>query len=478
MIRRTRFGLSLLTSALVLAGCSLAPTYERPIMPVAEEFAYQQGAADQQMAAADLGWQEVFTDPQLQALIALALQNNRDLRIAVDRIEEARAQFGIAQSDRLPTLGAGGAGQVTRNPEDLRAGGPDSPAISRFFQAGVGITAFEIDLFGRVKNLSEAAYQQYLATEQAQRTVQINVVAQVAEAYFRWRLAQQMYALMTSTLESRERTYKLVQTLYEVGTASALDLNQAQLQLETVKADMQQMRRAQMQAVNMLTLLIGTPIPADLPEPAVFGKDAVIADIPVGLPSTLLERRPDIIGAEHQLKAAYANVGAARAAFFPNISITGLLGVASSSLSSLFNSGQSFWQYSPQITMPLFSGGVSGAYDLAKARQNIAVSNYEKTIQVAFKEVSDALAGSATYSQQLDALRQMEHAAAESLRLANLRYETGIDSFLQVQTAEVNLYSTQQLFVQTGMELLLNRVMLYKALGGGWQLDSLTKDNK
>lgn len=478
MIRRTRFGLSLLTSALVLAGCSLAPTYERPIMPVAEEFAYQQGAADQQMAAADLGWQEVFTDPQLQALIAIALQNNRDLRIAVDRIEEARAQFGIAQSDRLPTLGAGGAGQVTRNPEDLRAGGPDSPAISRFFQAGVGITAFEIDLFGRVKNLSEAAYQQYLATEQAQRTVQINVVAQVAEAYFRWRLAQQMYALMTSTLESRERTYKLVQTLYEVGTASALDLNQAQLQLETVKADMQQMRRAQMQAVNMLTLLIGTPIPADLPEPAVFGKDAVIADIPVGLPSTLLERRPDIIGAEHQLKAAYANVGAARAAFFPNISITGLLGVASSSLSSLFNSGQSFWQYSPQITMPLFSGGVSGAYDLAKARQNIAVSNYEKTIQVAFKEVSDALAGSATYSQQLDALRQMEHAAAESLRLANLRYETGIDSFLQVQTAEVNLYSTQQLFVQTGMELLLNRVMLYKALGGGWQLDSLTKDNK
>lgn len=477
MIRRMRFGLSLLTSALVLAGCSLAPTYERPVMPVADEFAHQQGTADQQVTA-DLGWQDVFADPQLQALITIALQNNRDQRIAVERIEEARAQFGIAQSDRLPTLGAGGAGQVTRNPENLRAGGPDSPAISRFFQAGVGITAFEIDLFGRVKNLSEAAYQQYLATEQAQRTVQINVVAQVAEAYFRWRLAQQMYALMTSTLESRERTYKLVRTLYDVGTASALDLNQAQLQLETVKADIQQMRRAQMQAINMLTLLIGTSMPDDLPEPAVFGRDAVISDIPVGLPSTLLERRPDIIGAEHQLKAAYANVGAARAAFFPNISITGLLGVASSSLGSLFNSGQSYWQYSPQITVPIFSGGVSGAYDLAKARQNIAVSNYEKTIQVAFKEVSDALAGSATYGHQLDALRQMEHAAAESLRLANLRYETGIDSFLQVQTAEVNLYSTQQLFVQTGMELLLNRVMLYKALGGGWQLDSLTEDDK
>ncbi|NLJ63008.1 MAG: TolC family protein, partial [Alcaligenaceae bacterium] len=274
------------------------------------------------------------------------------------------------------------------------------------------------------------------------------------------------------TLASRERTYRLVNRLFEVGTASALERHQAQVQLDTVRADIQAMQRAQMQAYNALTLLVGTQLPQDLPEPAVFGKEQIVVDIPVGLPSSLLVRRPDILAAEHQLKAAYANIGAARAAFFPNISITGLFGFASPSLSALFDSGRTYWQYSPQITMPLFSGGVKGGLDLAKARQNIAISNYEKAIQVAFKEVADALAGEATYTEQLNALRDMEHAAAESLRLANLRYETGIDSFLQVQTAEINLYAAQQRFVQTGMESLLNRVMLYKALGGGWQLDN------
>lgn len=475
MMTGIKFSLSAITAALVLAGCSFAPKYEQPALPVADAYADQSTASAQDDAARfeQLGWQAVFTDPQLQALIELALANNRDLRIAIQRIQEAHAQFGIAQSDRLPTLGVGGAGQVTRNPADLRAGGADSPAISRFFQAGVGVTTFELDFFGRVRNLSEAAYEQFLATEQARLTVHINVVAQMAEAYFRWRSAQQLSQLMASTLESRERTLKLVNTLYEVGTASALELHQAQLQLDTVKADIQQMKRVEMQAYNAMTLLVGTTIPDDLPAAAPFSREQVIADIPVGLPSSLLERRPDIVAAEHQLKAAYANVGAARAAFFPNISITGLLGFASSSLGSLFNGGHGYWQYSPQITMPLFAGGVKGAYDLAQARQNIAISTYEKTIQVAFKEVSDALAGEATYAEQLNALRQMEHSAAETLRLANLRYETGIDSFLQVQTAEINLYSAQQLFVQTGMESLLNRVMLYKALGGGWQLDTL-----
>lgn len=466
--------LSVLTAALVLAGCSLAPTYERPMAPVAVQFDHQDSAdISQDLSQLDhLGWREFFTDHYLQELIELALFNNRDLRIAVDRIDEARAQYGIAQSDRLPTFGVGGVGQVTHNPSDLRAA--DASSISRFYQAGVGITSFELDFFGRVRNLSEAAYQQFLATEQAQRTVRINVVAQVAEAYFRWRSAKDMYQLMESTLASRERTYKLVNTLFEVGTASALERHQAQLQLDTIRADMQQMQRAEKQAYNMLTLLVGTSLPENQTPLMAFGKGQIVADIPVGLPSSLLERRPDILAAEHQLQAAYANIGAARAAFFPNISITGLLGFASPSLSSLFDSG-TYWQYAPQITMPLFSGGVGGALDVAKARQNIAVSNYEKSIQVAFKEVADTLAGESTYTQQLDALRAMERSAAESLRLANLRYETGIDSFLQVQTAEINLYGTQQLFLQTGMESLLNRVLLYKALGGGWQLDAETE---
>lgn len=465
--------LTTVAAALVLAGCSFAPTYERPVAPIASQFDSHGVQTDNAAAFEQLGWQDFFSDPQLHALIELGLENNRDLRIAVDRIAEARAQYGIVGSERLPTIGVGGMGQVTRNPADLRQGGPDAPAISRYFQAGVGITSFELDFFGRVRNLSEAAYEQYLATEQAQRTVSINLVAQIAEAYFRMRSAQQLYELTLATQESRERSYRLVKIRYDVGSASDLELNQAVMQLESARADQQQMQRAQKQAFNTLTLLVGTPIPTDLPQATAFGKDQVLAEIPVGLPSSLLERRPDILAAEHQLKAAYANVGAARAAFFPNISITGLLGFASPSLSALFDSGRTYWQYAPQITMPLFSGGVSGGLDLAEARQSIAVSNYEKAIQVAFKEVADALAGEETYTEQLEALRATEGAAAETLRLANLRYETGIDSFLQVQTAEINLYAAQQRFVQTGMESLLNRVMLYKALGGGWQLDSI-----
>ncbi len=425
----------------------------------------------QVQSSADLGWSEFFTDPRLQSLISLALTNNRDLRIAVERVQEAHAQYGIADSERLPTIGAGANAQITHNPENLRTS-PDADSVTRYYQAGVGMTAFELDFFGRVRNLSEAAFQQYLATEQASRTVHINLVAQVAEAYFRLRTTQQLKALMESTQKSRRNTLDLVQARYDGGVASALDLNQARAQFDTVRADLMAIERAESQARNALTLLLGTQIPDDLPTPAVFGRDQVLAAIPVGLPSELLERRPDIIGAENALLAANANIGAARAAFFPTISITGLLGFASPQLGGLFGSSQDFWQFSPQLTVPIFSGGVAGNLDLAKARSNIAVAQYEKTIQTAFREVADALAGEATYSGQIEALRALEASAQETLRLAKLRYETGIDSFLQVQTAEVDLYTTQQSFLQTGMDSLLNRVELYKALGGGWLEDS------
>ncbi|HLR29723.1 MAG TPA: efflux transporter outer membrane subunit [Paenalcaligenes sp.] len=473
-----RLKISTLGAALVLAGCSLAPTYEQPEAPIPAEYPLV-GVSETELAQADtefneLGWDQFFNDPQLKKLIDVALDNNRDIRIALDRVLEAQAQFGIARSDQVPAFGIGGSGEVTRMPSDMRIAGPQSPAISRTFQAGVGMTAFELDFFGRLKNLSESAYQQFLATAESQRTVQINVIAAVAESYLRWRAAQTMLQLTEQTEKSRQETLNLVTHLYEVGTASALDLEQARLQLDTVRADLKEMQRQLTLAKNALELVLGTSMPVDLPESIAFSQDQIIADIPVGLPSSLLVRRPDIRAAEHQLKASYANVGAARAAFFPQISLTGLFGLASPSFSRLFRSGNDFWQYSPQITMPLFSGGVEGAYDLAKARQNIAVSEYEKTIQTAFREVSDALAGEATYQEQLDSMRAMEGSAAESLRLANLRYETGIDSFLQVQTAEVNLYGTQLQFVQTGLESLLNRLNLYKALGGGWNFDEDT----
>lgn len=465
---------------LALAGCSLAPKYERPAAPVPAQYPAQIGPLNSNVApvsgvsySADLGWSEFFTDPQLRALIALSLANNRDMRVAVERVEEARAQYGIAQSDRLPTFGIGGNAQITRNPEALRVNGAESDSVTRYYQAGVGMTAFELDFFGRIKNLSEAAYQQYLATEQARRTVHINLVAQVAEAYFRLRTAQQLEILAEKTLQSRQNTYSLAKARFDAGVASALDLSQAKTQLDSVRADRASLERAQAQAQNALHLLLGAALPADLPKAAVFGRDQVLAAIPVGLPSDLLERRPDIMSAENVLLSANANIGAARAAFFPNISITGLLGFASPQLGGLFSSGNRFWQFTPQLQMPIFSGGVSGNLELAEARKNIAVAQYEKSIQTAFREVADALAGEATYDNQLNALRSLEASAAETLKLATLRYETGIDSFLQVQNAEVDLYSAQQAFYQTGMESLLNRVELYKALGGGWLQDTV-----
>src|SRR5690625_118092 len=462
-----------LVLALSLVACSLAPTYQQPEAPVPATYPGQVGEASAQQAAL-LGWKSFFRDDRLKALIELALEENRDLRLAMQRVEEARAQFGIQDSERLPSIGIGGTGQIQRLPPQLRQGGPDSPSVSRTYQAGVGITAFELDFFGRVKNLSEAAYQQYLASEQASRTVEISLVAQVAEAYFKLRAAEEQLGLLEKTLEARQGTYDIVRTHYDNGIASALDLNQAQSQLDSARAALAETRRQREQAGNALQLVLGTEIPTQLPEAAPFGKDQLLANIPVGLPSDLLIRRPDIISAEHALKGANANIGAARAAFFPQISITGLLGFASPELGHLFGSNRRFWSYSPEITMPIFSGGVTGNLALAEARKNIAVTEYEKAIQTAFREVADALAGEATYEEQLESLRALQKSSSETLDLATLRYENGIDSFLQVQTAQVSLYNAQQQILNTGLASLLNRVELYKALGGGWLAETET----
>lgn len=463
--------LAIIPALLILAGCSLAPKYERPAAPVPSAYpgvgATQAVSALPVSASADLGWRDFFRDEQLKALIAFALENNRDLRVAVGRVEEARALFGIQQSERLPTLGIGGNASIQGMPEPLRAGGSNAPSVSRVYQAGVGITAFELDFFGRVRNLSEAAYQQYLASEQAQRTVHLALVAQVAESYFRLRATELQRQLVESTLKSRQSSYDLIRQRYDAGVAGALDLNQAKSQLEQSRADLQEILRLEQLAQNALLLVLGGT-PQNLPAASSFGHEQLVSGIPVGLPSDLLSRRPDIIGAENGLLAANASIGAARAAFFPNISITGVLGFASGAMGGLFSGANRFWTFTPDLKMPLFSGGVVGQLGLAEARKNIAVSQYEKTIQTAFREVADALAGEATYASQLDALRALEASASESLKIARLRYENGIDSFLQVQAAEVTLYNAQRSFLQIGLNSLMNRVELYKALGGGW----------
>lgn len=457
--------ITVIAVSMVIAGCSLAPKYERPSAPVPEYFPgyeYQK----EELVSADLGWSDFFKDQRLHALIELALDNNRDLRIAINRAEEARAQYGISRSDRFPTIGLGGSAENTRLPETMRM--PNADSVNRTYMAGAALTAFEIDFFGRIKNLSEAAFESYLATEQANRTVHINLVAQVAEAYFKYRAAQDLASLMEKTLLSRTKTFDLVKQRFDEGIESELGLSQAKAQLDSVKSDLTAIKRQEKQALNALVLLVGTSIPENLPKGEQFGKDQLYESLPAGLPSDLLIRRPDIIAAEHRLKAANANIGAARAAFFPNISITGLLGFASPQLGGLFSSDNRYWQYNPTISIPIFGGGQQSNLDLAEARSNIAVAEYEKAIQIAFKEVMDSLSGEETYSAQLDALRELEKSNMKALELAQMRYETGVDSFLQVQNAEVNLYSAQQLFIQTGMESLLNRIELYKALGGGW----------
>jgi len=472
-----------------LAGCSLAPDYHRPDAPVqamypdAPQVRLGSGGIPASLGsqpaaavapagdalAADIGWRQFFRDPRLQRLIELSLANNRDLRMAVQRVEEARAQYGVQRAEQWPAIGAGVQGTRQHVPRDLRLT-PGAPSVTSQYQAGIGLASFEIDLFGRLRNLSEAALQQYLATEQSRRSVHITLVGAVAEAYFNLRAAEVQLALTQKTLTSRQASYDLAKTRFDGGVASELDLNQAKALLDTASADLAQLARVRAQAANALLLLTGLPgLPDDLPPPAEFGRDQLLASVPAGLPSDLLERRPDILAAENQLKAANANIGAARAAFFPTISLTGLLGSGSTSLGDLFKGGNGLWSFSPSITTPIFAGGsIREGLNLAKARDNIAVSQYEQTIQQAFREVADALAGEATYGAQLDAQRALQTSSARTLELSDLRYRGGIDSYLQVQTAQVDFYNAQQALVQTGLSALVNRVELYKALGGGW----------
>jgi multidrug efflux system outer membrane protein len=472
-----------------LAGCSLAPKYKRPEQPVAASWPdrptvqfgeYEVPATPAQSsdiviapksgtAAADLGWHDFFRDPRLQKLIELALIDNRDLRIAVQRVEEARAQYGIERAQQWPSIAVGSQGTRQHLPPDLRPQGPDGPAISTQYNAGLSLLTFEIDLFGRLRSLSEAALHQYLATAQARKAVQLTLVGAVAQSYFNLRAAEVQLDLTQKTLASRQASYNLVKIRFDSGVASELDLAQAKSVLDSAAADLAQLTRLQAQATNALVLLIGSPLPADLPPPTLFGADQLLASVPPGLPSDLLTRRPDILAAEHQLQAANANIGAARAAFFPTLSLTGLLGSASTELGNLFKSGQGYWSFSPTIATPLFAGGqLRESLNVAKVRENIAVAQYEKTIQQAFREVADALAGEATYGAQLDALRALHAASARALELAELRYKNGVDSYLQVQNAQVNYLNAGLGLVRTGLAALNNRVDLYKALGGGW----------
>ncbi|MBV7535879.1 efflux transporter outer membrane subunit [Duganella sp. sic0402] len=484
---------ALLGAAALLSACSMAPTYERPAAPVAATFPSDSAGAGARTSvpvplpanarsAVDTGWRDYFTDARLQQLIGTALENNRDLRTAALRIEEARAQYNVQSADLLPNLNASAGVTRAKTPAFLSSSGQST--IGKRYDVGISVSSFELDFFGRVKSLNDAALASYLATEEARQAAQIALVAQVAQAYYTERAYAEQYTLAQQTYEARARTYNLTQQRAEAGASSRLDLRSNETLMETARASALTLARQRAQAENALTLLVGQQLngtsggggPASTttaPMTAAGGMPNdqqldTLSALPAGLPSELLMRRPDIRAAEQRLKAANANIGAARAAFFPRIGLTAAVGSSSPALHGLFDSGSGSWSFAPQLTLPIFDAGRNSAnLTLSEVRKNIAVADYEKTIQTAFREVADALAARDYLGEQVNAQRAVQDAQADRLRLLQLRFDNGVASSLDVLDAQRELFSAQQSLVQARLLRTTTAIDLYRTLGGG-----------
>ena len=458
-----------LAAALVvtfLSGCSLMPTYERPDAPVPAGWQQPDTGDARLPAAADIGWQQYFADARLRELIGLALQNNRDLRVAALNIEAARAQYGVVRADQLPTVGAGASMTRSRTAADASPSGRET--LGNIYSANLASTGFELDFFGRVRSMSTAALNQYLATQEARDAAQISLIAEVAKAYVAQRTADEAMRISKMALDSREKTYRLAKLRFNAGVISAIDLRQNETLIESAHADYAAQTRLREQAGNALALLIGQPVPANLPPAQPLGKQVAVNALPVGMSSDVLLRRPDIRQSEYQLQAANANIGAARAAFFPRISLTGSFGSVSRELDGLFTGPNMAWSFMPQISLPIFDFGRNQSnLDLANARKNIAVAQYEKSIQGAFREVADQLAARRTLADQLAAQERGYQAERERLRLVQMRYDNGISSSLDLLDAQRQSYALEQALLLTRQAAMNNRIDLYKVLGGG-----------
>jgi len=460
-----------LLGTVTLGGCNLAPHYIRPNSPVPQHLpsggTYPQ--ASEGAAAtmpADVAWHDFFTDPHLKSLIELALANNRDLRIAVANVAQSRAQFATARANLFPTVsGNAGATIEKQSQEEVF---PGEPRRLNAYQLDTGISAWEIDLFGKLRNQSKEAFETYLANEEARNAAQVLLISEVASAYLTLAADQDLLKLASSTAASDRTTYELTKTRMQVGSASELDVRQAQTSYDAARAQVASQSTLVAQDTNALQLLVGASPPADMLPDGLPAAGATVANLPVGLNSDVLLRRPDIIEAEHKLRAANADIGAARAAFFPQISLTATLGTLSSSLSGLFGSGNGLWTVQPQATIPIFDFGKNKAsLRYSKASRDLAVAQYEKAIQTGFKEVANALAQRGTIKAQIEAESSLEQAAAASLRLSDLRYRTGTDQFLTVLDAQRTLYSAQQNLISVRLTEQSNMVELYRSLGGG-----------
>jgi multidrug efflux system outer membrane protein len=461
----TRGSSVVLLAPLLLAGCTLMPAYEKPQAPIATSYPRPDLPELSGVSVTSVDWQSFFGDEQLRSLISTALVNNRDLLLALRRVEEAQALHGIQRADRFPGVNAMASGSRSRVPADLSPTG--SEIISSQYQVALATSAWEIDFWGRVRSLETAALQSYLATAEARRAVQVTVIAQVASVYLDELEIDARTALAERTIQTRQEARRIAQRRFEVGSAARVDAIQAEILLSQALAELTVLQRLREQNHNALEVLVGRPVPTQ--RRLLSSMEAgSMRSVAAGLPSDLLTQRPDLRAAERRLKAANANIGAARAAFFPRIALTGSLGTASSDLDGLFKGGSGAWSFAPSLTLPIFDGGRNQAgLDLAQARSHLAVADYERNVQNAFREVADALAERHWLAEQLQVQRAMLDAQRERGRIARLRYQNGATPYLEVLDAERDVFAAEQALVQTQRAWLASGIKLYAALGGG-----------
>jgi multidrug efflux system outer membrane protein len=444
-----------------LTSCNMVPRYERPRPAINRVFA-DSGDRASHASAANLDTDRFIVEPRLRRLVALALESNVDLRVAMLKVEQSRAQYRIQRSSLAPSLETGGSVNVRRT--------ESNNATTDVWSANLGSTAYELDLFGRVRSLSQQALEKYFATQEGMRTARIALVAQVAVQYFALRQYEEQLALAKKTLVTVEDSHALNKSSFDAGAITELDLRTSETQVQNAKISIVTNERQIAQAMNQLVSLIGRPLPDNLPSPRGLSDGNLLASVAAGLPAEMLELRPDILEAEHTLKAANASIGAARAAFFPSIRLTGSLESGSNSLSNLLGSGTGVWNFTPKITVPIFTGGSNRAnLDSAKIAARIEVANYQKAIQNAFREVSDALVARRTYAEEVVLREGLVKAQRARLDLATARFRQGVDTYLNVLSAQQDLFTTEQNLITTRFNVLDSQVAIYKALGGGWK---------
>lgn len=453
-----------LVAALTLAGCvNLAPDYQQPAAPVPAQWP---ASADTGTASAQLGWQSFFLDARLRQVVGQALDNNRDLRVAALNVEKARALYRVQRAELLPSVNASASGTHSRTPASTSSTG--SATTNHQYSAEVGLSAYELDLFGRIRNLSDAALEDYLQLEETRRSTQISLIGEVATAWLTLAADRDLLHLAEETLTSQQASYALQQRSHDLGNTSGLALAQAQTTVESARVDVATYQSQVQQDINALNLLVGGTLSDDLLPDGLDDSSAQLLEISAGLPSSLLQQRPDVLAAEHGLKSANADIGAARAAFFPTISLTASAGSSSTALSGLFKGGSGAWSFAPSLSLPIFDGGANRAnLDAAKSERDIQLATYEQTLQSAFREVADVLAERSTLRQRLQAQQALTDATARSYQLADVLYRNGASSYLDVLDAQRELYAARQDLISLQLTEQSNRITFYRVLGGG-----------